>query len=580
MKQIQRLSLNDFNNLLKKRHIYPSYVVFWVGCGIDHIKPTNLPLASELLQTLLLKTCGQHSTKLLQIWKTVKNEIDKLSISENEFASIPRMESIIEQFLLCEQNMKESHTILPVIMCFKDAPPNENHFSLASAILCGANVVTTNYSLCIQKAISLLQDGIEFKIQQPENDSLTYVYQSNHPGAGAIYHIHGVATEGSQIGASLSKVKASLSPMIIEKIETWLQEKKVFIFCGYSGNDSFDVNRYFLSKEDNCTEAIGVFLRHSSDKTDEYLSKIFIHEKEQILLHMFQDRYIIETNTSNVLAKFANIKRSIEPEEFCWKEKCQMFEYPPQYHKNLLIQICSFLGINVNLVIGEDWLPNVVEQNCYSHWYTDYPCLSMARLQGDTKLIARFGENLKQYKNEHLMNREIRAARREYDIYSQQDIDMSYELVCQALGLGVSVDWNLSSLINQQTDYIIGEIISCQTRAELFSKREQFKSRVLGLLETCQMIISHNYDSIIEMNQLHLVLRNAAILQSIATSDYTKATEYLKQSTYLYVEVSSIDGIIGNLNIAQIIYFMEYLDTRKRDSLINAYENYKAAKII
>lgn len=580
MEQIQVLSLNDFNNLVYREHISLKNVIFWVGCGIDSLEPTNLPLASELLEKLLLKTCGQLSFKLLNTWQTIKKEIDKLNIVENEFASIPRMESIIEQFLLCEQHMKVKHAILPVIQCFKDAPPNKNHFSLASAISCGANVVTTNYTLCIQKAFSLLNEGYEFNLCQHINDSLTYIFQSNCPEAGAIYHIHGIATEESQIGASLGKVKNKLPQIMLDKIENWIQEKKIFIFCGYSGSDAFDVNRYFLSAENSYSGATGIFIRHSNVKNDEQPQKLPIREKEQILLRVFQNKFIVEANTSKLLEEFIGSKETVEFEKFCWEKKCQTAKYPSKFHKNLLIQLCSFLGINVKLIIGEDWLPNKVEQDCYSPWYTDYPCMTMARLQEDYTLIAQFGQKLKQYENKDIMNREMRAAYRKYDICTQQEVDRDYEFVSLAIKSNLPVDWNLSASINQHTDYIISEILLCQTRDELHFKRNCFKEMALKILETCQMIILHNYDLVIEMNQLHLALRDAAVLQSIAVSDYSKAKKLLKQSTYYYVEVSSIDGIIGNLNVAQIICFMEYLESGKNELHDDAYGYYRAVRRI
>ena len=64
------------------------------------------------------------------------------------------------------------------------------------------------------------------------------------------------------------------------------------------------------------------------------------------------------------------------------------------------------------------------------------------------------------------------------------------------------------------------------------------------------------------MNQLHVALRDAAMLISVFLPDFEKAYSFLQQSTYYYVEISSIDGILGNMNSAQLINFFHYLYTK------------------
>lgn len=564
--QTKIIDLAGIEKLRQESRLSCDNIVFWVGSGIDSIAPTNLPRAAELLGSIMTKACGDSAEKILSLWSTAKAEIDRLDISQNEFSPLPRLETIVEQLMLCESHMKQHHSILPVIQCFQDAPPNRNHYALANAVRKGAHVVTTNYTLCIQSAFRAVMGGrFGFSFNDMYNiaNSSTYVFESNYPSAGKIYHIHGIANDMAQLGASLNEVKKSLPQKFIEQLESWLSEGKIFIFCGYSGSDSFDVNRYFLGRESEQFNSTGVFVRHIRK---DCVPPVPSHarEKEQILLQIFQKRYILAADTSDFLSLFGgppkNLQYDKEP-EFDWKIRSKGIYYPAIYHKNFCIQLCSFLGIDASLILGKSWIPSPEEQEVYSPWYTSHPCFTMARLRDDHEQIRFWGNKLKLVENENTDNIDnlIDESLQSFDDYSYAKIETIAEDTCSRRS---GVGWECSTYINQCTNYLINKVLLCKTAEELKEVKCQYYKGAETLIKACISIIDGGYDKIVEMNQLHVALRDAAMLISVFTSDFEKAYSFLQQSTYYYVEISSIDGILGNLNSTQLIDFFHYLCNR------------------
>lgn len=582
---IKILNYSDFTKLIAEGDIEAKDVVFWVGSGIDFDPPTKLPLASNLMQELLSLTCGDESgKKILDIWKLAGEEINNLKIlredKRNEFAGFPRLESIIEELLRCESNMRKKHEIMPIIQCFKDAPPNANHYALANAIIHGADVFTTNYSLCIQSAFRVLTNG-KFEMNRIRHieDSLTYIYQSSLSNAGKIYHIHGVAAPKSKLGASLGSVKNKLPQVAINLIDQWMVEKKLFVFCGYSGSDSFDVNRYFLSKTRNCAKATALFIRHTRSR-ESLQAELYAKEKEKILLGPFRERGIVLSDTTLVLARFDNTTKYKVSNNFNWKEHCKTFFYPTEYRKNLQIKLCAFLGISIALIIGDNWIPSSEEEQVYLPWYTDYPCFAMARLQDNVYLIEKFGKNLKANENSQIIDNIIRSAKREFPNYSKREIRKVYEKTKQYLEDQGVIDWNISTLINQHINSVVSLALLCKSKEEIDCICDRFNEEMLCTFEACNIIIEQGYDFVSEMNQLHLALRDAALLTTFLHHDFKKAIEWLEQSTYDYIEVSSIDGVLGNLNAAQIIFTIESVYTGSKLPYLKAKDAYKSVKRI
>lgn len=97
----------DLVNLIKS--LEPSKIVFWIGAGIDHNVPTNLPLAKELLEKLIELTCGnEYANK-------IKGQYDLL------YDGPPRMETIISEIKLFESELTDSSkngTVVPGFSSF------------------------------------------------------------------------------------------------------------------------------------------------------------------------------------------------------------------------------------------------------------------------------------------------------------------------------------------------------------------------------------------------------------------------------------------------------------------------------
>lgn len=556
------LKLIEIINYFHEKQISCDQIVFWVGSGIDSIPPTNLPRAAELLESIMTRACGNSAKEILRLWGRIKTEVDSFRISQNEFSPLPRLETVIEQLMLCESNMKQQYSILPVIQCFQYAPPNINHYALANAIKLGANVVTTNYTFCIQSAFRTIMGGhYDFNLNNMHHieNSSTYVFESNYRPAGKIYHIHGIASEQTQLGASLNEVKKSLPTDFIKQLESWLSKGKIFIFCGYSGSDSFDVNRYFLGRKVSQFISTGIVIRHTQSN-QQPPAPTRLREKEKILLRVFQKRYIVFADTSEFLSLFYYSRLNNYPNNehlnFDWKTKCMDLYYPLIYHKNFCIQLCSFLGINASLILGDNWIPSLEEQKVYSHWYTYYPCFSMARLNDDYDQVYFWGNYLKSGDNADVIENLIHESLQSFDDYSYARI-VKLEETTRSISSGIG--WEISTYINQCTVYIINKFLYCENIEEINEVRSRFFNDAETLNKACINIINGGYDKILDMNQFHLSLRDAAILTAIFTLDFEKSYSLLQQSTYYYVEVSSIDGILGNLNSVQLIDFFNYL---------------------
>jgi len=564
------IELSEVRDKIEKGELAVNDTVFWVGAGIDKLEPTCLPLAQELLETILEKTCGTNGIQLLSSWENIQKTINNNVESENVLSSIPRLESIIERLLLCEAHMQEKKTVLEMICCFKDAPPNKNHYALANALKNGANIVTTNYSFGIQQAYNETSDEDKYLLLDEHIcGSSTYVYKSKYPGSGKLYHIHGIATELEQLGASLKIVKNEFPEIFRKQLEEWIVNKKIFFFCGYSGSDVFDVNRFFLSKQEDSIESSAFFVRHM---TNSISPSFYITEKEHILLRSFRDKYVLNADTANFFQLFNEKQMSEATEEkacFNWKEKFKFSGYKEEEQKLLLVDLCHFMGMNISLIYPKDWEAEKKEEECYSLWYRTYPCFAMARLQADNKLIKKYGERLKEEElgeNPTYVTSIINNSLMTYMGYSDMSsriFENTYEIIKNK----DKISWNISTDVHQYINYLVHCLKQYTTKNEVQLAREKFSPTVKEIMKICNYIIDGGYNYVEEINQLHLALRDKALLKQMFENKHEEALMLIKESTYYYIEESSIDGILGNLNTEQMILIFEYIETESSEIL-------------
>ncbi len=98
-----------------------------------------------------------------------------------------------------------------------------------------------------------------------------------------------------------------------------------------------------------------------------------------------------------------------------------------------------------------------------------------------------------------------------------------------------------------------------RTESNIKSFMEDTRRLGMCMQRVCKKIIEQGYAGVIEVNQLHLAYRNAAVLLAIYgdLSEFEKSYELLDRSTYYYLEASSIAGLIGNLNAGLFMAIIE-----------------------
>lgn len=276
------------DNLIKLIKSYdPNKIVFWVGAGIDNNAPTNLPLAKTLMETLLELTCGKkYSKKILEQCQSIYN-------------GIPRMETVISDIKLFEEELAVDCTVVSGFESFLEAPPNNCHQILAQFLSKGANIVTLNYGNTIAKAFNMQYNNKFPILPEFDNELNLYLYSDENITSGKIYHPHGVANDLNTIGISLNEVKKNLSPKFKKTLINWIENGYCFIFLGYSCSDTLDINPFFKSlKTNENTDSIGIIINYSTK--DSFSNKNESSEMEDILTP-FNQYFIFNTITSDFM---------------------------------------------------------------------------------------------------------------------------------------------------------------------------------------------------------------------------------------------------------------------------------------
>ena len=156
--------------------------------------------------------------------------------------------------------------------------------------------MTTNFDVCIQKAVRAIDGQVEFSASKSIDG--IYEYGSNNEKCGRIFHIHGTAEEPKNIGITYQTVSRNFSKKFEKKLDTWLEEDYTFVFLGYSCSDNYDVERYFeeLYYRNIAVKASAVYIQHGEIHNQKDLNKSI--EK---YLSFFKDSYAITMDTSAFL---------------------------------------------------------------------------------------------------------------------------------------------------------------------------------------------------------------------------------------------------------------------------------------
>ncbi len=242
-------------------------IVFWVGAGIDCNCPTNLPAAKPLLYSILEIACGKNiADNIKTYWENQGSRIHDILNGRVDFSCVPRFESVLRGIKDFESNLKNDSSVLSGFYSFRSALANSIHHLLAEYLNNGANTTTTNYDLCIPNAYNRLYHGTHCIEKIPKRISLEtplYRFESTNKDSSKLYYLHGVSTDPKSLGITLASVKNSLPIELEALLNQWIDEDYLFIFMGYSGSDTLDVNRYFLARYNiNASNAKAIFICH------------------------------------------------------------------------------------------------------------------------------------------------------------------------------------------------------------------------------------------------------------------------------------------------------------------------------
>lgn len=559
---IDFLSESEITSLINR--FSKNRVVFWVGAGIDIDPPTNLPSGYSLTKAIIEMGCGKYACEIIKYWEKVKApDIFREGISTNK---IPRLESIIESVREFESHLLKQYSVINGFKSFLDAPPNHNHYVLAKFLNEGANIITTNYDICIPKAYNASFHK-EFKISYDavKDESGVYNYISSNPHAGRIYHIHGTASNLTDIGASLGIVKNSLPTGFTKLLDQWIDDEYCFIFLGYSGLDTLDINRYFENRGQSL-KSTGIYVRHCQSGRIKSASRR-PNGNELILLRSFKKEYICGCNTGHLLKFWTSQEKRAD--DFEWRKRFEdnIEEYPEKLHIVLALGIAYGLGNNIMQRIDKDWLIKVQQYDELKEWYINYYIFCTGAIQGDIDTVDKFGSRLKQSSYNHA---EINAAQNRLD-EAVKHYHLPSELLVQTkefINENKIISWGTCTPLNRYTNYIVQNIIK-----RPFSYKQHISmmtEQALAIIESYKLILKEGYDRVQHVNQINTASRGLAILEMIFNNNLTEAKKRIKFAYNNYAAESSANGISVVLFFASLIYSFDNLIQRSFSSTVTS----------
>lgn len=204
----------------------------FIGAGISCDPPASLPLAKQLVNSILWNLCNNHifSEHEKQIFQSIIDDM--------------RPEILVS--ILFDILEEETYTPIKLFNC---AAPNTNHFSIANLALKEhlACLVTTNFDLALEHALNEL--GCQWRLFVTE-DEFEKWDGSFHPLP--LFKLHGslmeppkgnkqqTAIEANEVRLTMEQVGKSLPESKAEVLKQLL-ERTDFLVVGYSGRDDFDI---------------------------------------------------------------------------------------------------------------------------------------------------------------------------------------------------------------------------------------------------------------------------------------------------------------------------------------------------
>jgi len=342
--------------------------IIWVGAGISHPSPTNLPLGMKLTEFSLEKTCGEdESHRIFSIWERAKKLINHQK-DYSDFGFIPRLESILDVINEVEEkSTNTSFSFMKGFQSFLDAPSNSLHHNLAILLSQGAKIITANFDLCIENAYENLHCGND-KLIPDRFGTLTIFKSQKVRNTGEVWHYHGTADELSSLGATLKIIKDGLSNNVGIKLSELIAHSKILLFIGYSFSDAFDINPFFDNLPDRFfsdTKAIYYQHRSTNGNTPNTIAP------PNIMKHLkcFKESQYDYGDTGDLLINLSG-NNEVFNGSFDWEDafiKDANLNDRDKIRPFMVCRMANFLGINTSKISHTAYKDAMSFQTCYPH---------------------------------------------------------------------------------------------------------------------------------------------------------------------------------------------------------------------
>lgn len=311
-------------DILSDLSINPAKTIFWIGAGVGALSPCNLPLGNQLTDAILDAVIGtDNKEKLISLWNSKIHEI-KNSVQNNDWIHLPRKYLSLKsdkvsisnptdrprlEFIIgemhnldvefqnisfqkeCNQKTYQRTSVLKALQNFSLAEPNVYHYMLADLARSGSIMVTTNFDVCIEKALGLKDSEMNAK-------DVHGIKAIEYAKGQYVYHVHGIATDEhieTNLGATLTNVSKSLFKQFTNMLCKCFEDGYTIIFVGYGGVDFFDIKPFFDSLKNKSFPGKAIYLHYCSEEESEAAVKLT--KNYQYLLSPFSEQIICYGDT-------------------------------------------------------------------------------------------------------------------------------------------------------------------------------------------------------------------------------------------------------------------------------------------
>ena len=586
---IKYLTKEDMKKLKK---VNPRKLIIWCGAGISAKTPTNLPLGKTLVDFILEQLVDKQFVKeLYQKLICVDKVLERRGLF---IGNCLRLESVVSEVFQIEHLLKPgNHKHLSFIESLgeiKEAPYNSNHELIAHLVSRGSTVVTTNYDICIQKAVNAIDGQAEFSYAKVADG--IYEYGFNNEKYGKIFHIHGTVEEAKNIGITYQTVSRSFSKKFEKKLDVWLEEDYTFVFLGYSCSDNYDVERYFeeLYYRNVSVKANAVYIQHGERSNQKDLNKSI-----ERYLSFFKNSYAITIDTpdflKHLLLDFENSDDTCDQEEsFQWEMKLKEKIVISEEMRGLLfLRICRLVGMNPEIFEFNKKMGHFDEMIKSKHYPVEDVFIESTRIyiskeQWEIQTCEDIVKSNSEEYNENYNNTRFYPSRLSYDMNDIYEMQRKFDVLKKNLPTLNTI--NNEILIQQSNEERIGWEISTplhkhtkilwdKMKIEVSRKYNFYlskKNRMIAKqqLECINRVLKLDFEKFEEVNQYCVALRSRAMLIAFLFGEdrYESVVNDLSMAIELYIKESSIEGITSCLFLFTTIYFLFYLQTKKYNYLL------------